>query len=117
LHFVLSQDKVNATQTSFIATLENDRVVGFSRVELSDNPEQYPVFTGVHPDFKNVGIGRGLIAINDFNMLLRHPNQTPLTVIRQTSPHNSLASRLLTHVGYQQTSADEQALYWKKTLR
>lgn len=118
LYFVLNQEGVNATQTCFVATLENDRLIGFSRYEVNDTPCRWTVHSGVHPEFTEIGIGRGLIAVNDFNAQVHRPQQTPLIVCRQSSPQNQSATALLKHIGYHPVeSEDDTVLHWEKTLR
>lgn len=118
LYFVLNQDGVNATETCFVATLESDRLVGYSRYDVSDDPCRWIVQAGVHPDFTGIGIGRGLIAVNDFNALLHHPTHTPLIIDRQSSPNHQAAQSLLQHTGYHPVASDDDTvLCWEKALR
>ena len=118
LYFVLDQTGVNATQSCFVATLESDRLIGFSRYEVHDDPCRWTVQAGVHPEFKGIGIGRWLIAVNDFNALRHRPQSAPLIVHRQSSPQNPSATALLKYVGYHTVeSEDDTVLHWEKQLR
>lgn len=118
LYYVLNQPNVNAERNCFVASLETERVIGYSRVDSSDDVTRHKTLAGVHPDFKSVGVGQGLITINDFNLLSTHASNMALTVARQSSPHNPTTSSLLTRMGYTQTTADENNnLLWKKQLR
>lgn len=118
LYFVLNKEDFDATQDCFVATLPTDRIIGFSRVGKDDNSTTHQVFAGVHPDFRGIGIGHGLIRVNDFNIQYRYFDQSTLRIQRQSPSDNGAAIQLLTHAGYQQiTSDDDTHLFWEKTFR
>lgn len=118
LHFVLNQAGVDAERNCFIATVYEGRIVGYSRIESSENPSQRKVFAGTHPNFRNIGVGRALIALSDFNLQTIHPPNTPLNIIRRSSSHNPSANHILTEKGYQQTGSDgNDKLLWKRQLQ
>jgi hypothetical protein len=118
LYYVLNQPNVNAERNCFVALLETGRVIGYSRVESSNDVTRYKAVAGVHSDFRRVGVGQGLITINDFNLLLTNTSNMALTATRQSSPHNLTTASLLTRMGYTQTIPDENNyLLWEKQLR
>ena len=117
LHFVLNQPHVDTGRTCFVAQLDNDRIVGYSRVEASEDVSCRKVFAGVHPKFRAIGVGRALIAANDFNLMSIQPVDTPLTVVRQSPPDNRVCADLLSRRGYVQTLVDDKDyLWWEKQL-
>lgn len=118
LYYVLEQPNVNAERNCFVAILETGRLIGYSRIELSDDATQYRVSAGVHPDFSRIGVGQGLIAINDFNLMAIHPANNPFIVRRQSFTHNPKSTKLLKRMGYVQLSADNNHhIMWEKSLR
>ena len=117
LHTALSQPEVKAEENCFVATIETDRLVGFSRIEAGCTPTCYMVIAGVHPDFRGMGIGRGLIAISDFNLMANHSGDSSLRVRRQSSPTATSDSSLLAYVGYHRIKSDDDTrLLWEKQL-
>lgn len=117
LYFVLEQSGINAECNCFVAMLETNRIIGYSRIESNDDMTQYRVSAGAHPNFEGIGVGQGLIMINDFNLLSIHPPNQPLTIIRQSFRHNTNSSKLLTRLGYRQTSVDDNNhIVWEKHL-
>ena len=118
LYYVLEKPNVNAKRNCFVAILETDRIIGYSRVESKDDLSQWKVSAGVHPEFTGIGIGQGLIRVNDFNLMAIHPSNQPLIVIRQSFTHNKKSIKLLTRMGYKQLSiGEENHVLWEKTLR
>ena len=118
LYFVLEQPNVNPERNCFVAILETDRIIGYSRIEASEDRSQVKVFAGTHPDFEGAGIGRGLIAISDFNSLSIQSSNLPLTITRQSSSHNLNSANLLSRMGYTQTVTNENnQQLWEKQMR
>jgi len=117
LYFVLEQPAVNPERNCFVALLETDRIIGYSRIESSEDDSQRQVLAGVHPDFEGIGVGQGLIAISDFNLLSIHPANKPLTIIRQSFVDNINSTNLLQRMDYRQISTNEnQHVLWEKQL-
>lgn len=117
LHFVLSQLDVNAEDNCFVATVYGGRIVGYSRIETVENPSYIRVLAGTHPNMQGIGIGRALIAVNDFNLMAKHSGNQPLTVVRQTPPDHAPSIQLLTHAGYKQVdTAEDGKFLWEKQL-
>lgn len=113
LYFVLDKPAVDATKNCFIATLPNDRIIGYSRVEDDAKADCVRVYGGVHPDYRNLGIGRWLIQVNDFNLLSQRPPHQPLTILRPVNTPQPSIKDLLGYAGYQPSA---EAHIWQKTL-
>ena len=118
LYFILKESHINAERDCFVALLETDRIIGYSRIESSGDASYRRTWAGVHPDFEGIGVGQGLIAISDFNQLSNCATNQSLRIIRQSFSHNINATNLLTRMGYSQTSSeDNNHVFWEKQLR
>jgi|GEM_PF-2867131 len=118
LHFHLNQQAVNAEQNCFVSTVYGGKIVGYSRIEIGDDPTRITVHAGTHPNMQGIGIGRSLVRLNDFNLLAISPHDKPLIVVRHTATDHQPSADLLACAGYDQTDVNEDNhLMWEKQLR
>lgn len=118
LYFVLNQPDIKPQKNCFVATVYGGRIVGYSRIEATEDPTRWKAFAGTHPNMQNIGVGRALITVNDLNLMMIHPDDEPLTVIRQSQADHYPSADLLAHAGYHQSDVDaENTIIWEKHLR
>ncbi len=118
LHYELSQPDVNPTENCFVATIYGGRIVGYSRLVAGDDPTYKTVVAGTHPNMHNVGIGRALITVNDFNLMAILPDEQPLTIARTSQINHEPSVKILTYARYEQVgTSDNDTLLWEKQVR